>query len=391
MRSVSPAVDNAAVSTRGLPRLRTPRNAEFTSLLETFLITAIATVLFIRTQLWLTNYPQLGGGGLHIAHLLYGGIFMAIAIGVLLMFLGRSPRRPAALLGGVGFGFFIDELGKFVTADNNYFYKPAAGVIYVVFMLIFLIIRYLSTRRDLSTQERAANAVYLAIDATHGRLHERERLRAVTLLDEADQRDPIVAPMRTLLGELRALPTPPPRFYERWGERLQAWYLRISQWPGLRRAITAVIVLWVLNGVLTVIGLVLQVGARYGKLPRGLRVDDFNDLSFLNIAITAGTAISIAFMLAGLVRLRRDRLGAYRRIERGLLISILVTHVFVFVRSQFGAVFGLGIDIALLIALRSMIHAEEGRPDTAPGLIDRPASDSPASTPPLAAPGTPPP
>ena len=47
-----------------LPRLRTPRNAEFTSLLETFLIAAIATVLIIRTQLWLTHYPQLGGGGL---------------------------------------------------------------------------------------------------------------------------------------------------------------------------------------------------------------------------------------------------------------------------------------------------------------------------------------
>ena len=316
---------------------------------------------------------------------------MAIAIGTLLMFLGRSPRRPAALLGGVGFGFFIDELGKFVTEDNNYFYKPAAGVIYVVFMLIFLIIRFLSTRRALSTQERAANAVYLAIDATHGRLHERERVRAVALLDGVDSRDPIVAPMRTLLGELQALPTPPPRFYERWGERLLAWYLRISQWPGLRRAITALFVLWVVNGVLTIVGVVLQVGVRYGKLPRGLQVDDYDDLSFLNIAITAGTAISICFMLAGLVRLRRDRLGAYRRFERGLLVSILITHVFVFVRSQFGAVFGLGIDILLLLLVRSMIHAEEGRPDTMPTLIDRPAPDSPASTPPPVAPGTPPP
>ena len=192
-------------------------------------------------------------------------------------------------------------------------------MIYLVFMLIFLIIRFLSTRRALSTQERVANAVYLAIDATHGRLHERERVRAVALLDGVDSRDPIVAPMRTLLGELQALPTPPPRFYERWGERLLAWYLRISQWPGLRRAITALFVLWVVNGVLTIVGVVLQVGVRYGKLPRGLRVDDYDDLSFLNIAITAGTAISICFMLAGLVRLRRDRLGAYRRFERGLL------------------------------------------------------------------------
>ena len=45
-------------------RPRAPRNAELGSLLETFLIAAVATVLVIRTQLWLTHYPQLGGGGL---------------------------------------------------------------------------------------------------------------------------------------------------------------------------------------------------------------------------------------------------------------------------------------------------------------------------------------
>src|SRR5215204_5622282 len=93
---------------------------EFGALHETLLITGVATILVIRTQLWLTNYPQLGGGGLHIAHLLYGGVFMVLAIGLLVTFLGRSPRFPAAVVGGVGFGFFIDELGKFITSDNNY-------------------------------------------------------------------------------------------------------------------------------------------------------------------------------------------------------------------------------------------------------------------------------
>jgi hypothetical protein len=73
---------------------RSPRNADFGWLLEAFLIAAISTILVIRTQLWLTNYPQLGGGGLHIAHLLYGGIFMVIAIGLLLTLLGRGPRLP---------------------------------------------------------------------------------------------------------------------------------------------------------------------------------------------------------------------------------------------------------------------------------------------------------
>src|SRR5918996_3761281 len=129
-----------------LPR-RAPRNADFGELQETFLVCAVATILVIRTQLWLTNYPQLGGGGLHIAHLLYGGIFMVLAIGLLVTYLGRLPRRPAAVIGGVGFGFFIDELGKFITSDNNYFFKPAAGVIYVVFIVLYLTTRWMQNRR----------------------------------------------------------------------------------------------------------------------------------------------------------------------------------------------------------------------------------------------------
>ena len=96
-----------------MPTAHRPRFArsvaiEFGSLHETLLISSIATILVIRTQLWLTNYPQLGGGGLHIAHLLWGGLFMLLAIGLLLTFLGRHVRRAAAIIGGIGFGFFVD-------------------------------------------------------------------------------------------------------------------------------------------------------------------------------------------------------------------------------------------------------------------------------------------
>jgi uncharacterized membrane protein YczE len=144
---------------RALDLRRSPRNADFGELQEMFLIAAVGTILVIRTQLWLTNYPQLGGGGLHIAHLLYGGIFMVLAIGLLVTFLGRSPRFPAAIVGGVGFGFFIDELGKFITSDNNYFFQPAAALIYLIFIGLFLVSRALQRRRGLSPREKLSNAI----------------------------------------------------------------------------------------------------------------------------------------------------------------------------------------------------------------------------------------
>ena len=135
--------------------MRRARNADFGSLQETFLVCAVSTILIIRTDLWLTNYPQIGGHGLHIAHLLWGGLFMLVAIGTLVTFLGRSSRRTAAVVGGVGFGFFIDELGKFVTSDNNYFFKPAAAMIYVIFIVLFLVNRAMRRRRGLSETARS--------------------------------------------------------------------------------------------------------------------------------------------------------------------------------------------------------------------------------------------
>src|SRR5919201_1284404 len=71
---------------------RVPGNADFADLLETVLVAAVATILVIRTQLWLTHYPQLGGHGLHIAHLLYGGFLMLLAIGIDLV--AGAARRP---------------------------------------------------------------------------------------------------------------------------------------------------------------------------------------------------------------------------------------------------------------------------------------------------------
>ena len=74
------------------PLRRASRNADLGLLHETFFICAITTILCIRTQLWLTNYPQLGGHGLHIAHLLYGGALMVTALAFLLTLLGRRVR-----------------------------------------------------------------------------------------------------------------------------------------------------------------------------------------------------------------------------------------------------------------------------------------------------------
>jgi hypothetical protein len=332
---------------------RTPRNADFGDLQEVFLVSGIATILVIRTQLWATNYPQLGGGGLHIAHLLYGGIFMVLAIGLLLTFLGRPARVPAAVIGGIGFGFFIDELGKFVTADNNYFFQPAAALIYLIFVGLFLLSRSLQRRRGLTPGEQLSNAIDFIGEAARRDLDPHEKQRALEFLEGADQRDPLVGPIRRLLEELDTIPRPKSPRLTRWAEAGHDRYRRTVESSWFRPAIGWIFAIWAVLTVLGTLELVLSIGWNAGGARSGFQSDSLQHLSFINIASFGSTATSAVFVAIGLNRLREgQRLVAYRMFDHALLVAILLTQVFAFVESQFGAVFGLGIDVLLLTTLR---------------------------------------
>src|SRR5688572_33482987 len=107
--------------------------------LEALLVAAVAALLAIRGYLAATGFPRVGGGGLHIAHMLWGGLLMLVAIVLLLSFLGKRTKWAAAIVGGIGFGTFIDELGKFITDDNDYFFRPTVGLLYIIFVVLFLV------------------------------------------------------------------------------------------------------------------------------------------------------------------------------------------------------------------------------------------------------------
>lgn len=175
---------------------------------DAFLVSAVVMILLIRLQLWATNYPQLGGGKLHIAHLLWGGLFMLIAVGLLVSFVGRGARLPAQILGGIGFGFFIDELGKFITSDNDYFFQPAAAIIYLIFIALYLLTRWMQRNRGLSQREYLVNAVDSITEAARGDLNERDKQRILELLSRANPDDPLTRPLRDLVASLDAVPAP---------------------------------------------------------------------------------------------------------------------------------------------------------------------------------------
>lgn len=73
-----------------------------------FSVSVIAT----RSFLGLTGYPQIASGDFHIAHVLWGGLLLYVASLLGLIWRGRRIHWFSSLLTGLGFGLFIDEIGK---------------------------------------------------------------------------------------------------------------------------------------------------------------------------------------------------------------------------------------------------------------------------------------
>lgn len=124
------------------------------------LVSFAGSVMVTRLFLFLTGYPQVGGGELHIAHVLWGGLLLFIAALVPLVLANRWAFTISAILSGVGVGLFIDEVGKFITRSNDYFYPPAAPIIYAFFLITVLV--YLRMNRPLANNPR--DAFYRVLD-----------------------------------------------------------------------------------------------------------------------------------------------------------------------------------------------------------------------------------
>ena len=340
------------------------RNVRSAEHLTTFVVSGIATVLITRLILSLSGYPQIGGKGLHIAHVLPGGLLMLIAISLLLGYVGPVVRPAAALVGGVGFGLFIDEVGKFVTSDNDYFYQPTAAIVYVVFVLIVLASRFLTTRRPIDPRERLANVVDHAVEGVAGGLSRRRRADASQQLRQ-------VGPEVTGRPETRELVAACP------SDEVELAAPVDAAWKAMQRGFDRLATHPLAPRVAVAVLVVQAIGAPV--IAASIRFDDglFTDIPVLGVA--AGSLLSASFTVRGAWQLRRkNRARAVRLFELAVLVSLLMTQVFQFAGTQFAAVGGMLLDLVLLGLLkaeRDRMRREqiEDRRDKALGLLPDPA------------------
>lgn len=333
-----------------------PRDPAATSHLAGFLVSTVATVLLTRAFLAAAGYPQIGGGGLHVAHVLWGGLLMALAFVLLLSFAGPAVRPAGAVVGGVGFGLFVDEIGKFVTSDNDYFYEPTAALIYAVVVGFVLLAEALHGRWAHHPVEHLAGAADHAVAGLAGGLTARTRAQAHEAVDRAERDGPVrgAPEVRALLDAIDAdeaeLPNPV--------DAVGGAVVRT-----MRRLVAARWVPWVTVGVLVL--------ASVGGVVRGVVAwrggADVPGWIVVGLLLSAVAATGVAAF--GLWLVPRDRPRAYRMFRRAVLVSLLVTQVFVFRLEEWAATAGLLVDLLVLglvtAELSQMSAAERERSERA--------------------------
>ncbi len=330
------------------------RNIRARDQLELFLLAAVTSLLGVRFYLHITGYPQIGSGGLHIAHMLWGGLLMLASIVIALSFLGARALRVAALLGGVGFGVFIDELGKFITHNNDYFYQPAIGLIYAVFIIIYLSFNFLTRRQRLSSREYQLNALAELEEAIVQDMDETEKARVQSLLAQADHTDSFTGQLEQLLKRVRTVPVSRPSVLSRFVQSVNKKYQDFWQ----HRSSNALVRnLFLLQAFLFVGGVV---GTIY------LNIDGAFDLftikstaPWLIVGQLASLAVAVVFAVRGAALLPKSRLRGYEEFRRATLVNILLVQFFIFSRIEFAALPGFVFNLGLLGLIGYAVRQEQ--------------------------------
>ncbi len=318
---------------------------------ENFLIATVVTILGVRFFLKISGYPQIGGSGLHIAHMLWGGLFLLICLLLTFLFMDRRIKAFCAVLGGVGFGLFIDELGKFITSDNNYFFRPTVALIYIFFVLLFLLMHILKNHMQISKEEYISNALDIFRNSLVHGISDIEKVLALQYLSKAGN------PFE--FSSLYAFTK------EKETDRHEAFAIMTK----LRNTVTnfvnnlvcrrpfqiLVIVLIEIQAIFSFFLLLFVILYYSGILSRIIEHGIILELDFATSAVIISSFLAGILAIGGALEFHRSRKKAFTYVKYSLFISIFIVQFFIFWINQFGALVGLVFDVLALQAVNVIL------------------------------------
>ncbi|NPV77049.1 MAG: hypothetical protein HPY59_11825 [Anaerolineae bacterium] len=328
------------------------------------LLSFAASVSLTRLFLELTGYPQLGSKELHIAHVLWGGLFLFVAALLPVILANRWVYMANSLLAGIGIGLFIDEVGKFITQTNDYFYPAAAPIIYVFFLLTFLV--YIFVRRPHPTDTRTE--LYYILEELEEvldhDLSDEERDRILKRLETVSQNntDPVFTNLALNLSDFfrsKRLYLKPikPDALTRFLQRLEAFEKRILTQNRFRGALVGGLLAFGLRAISYPVSILSSLQHTHelamilDRLVSQRLVRGSISLSLFNARLGLESSIGLILMIAAvLLALGFDRRALFISYF-GLLVALTVVNPLLFYFEQFSMIITAAIQFVLLLAV----------------------------------------
>lgn len=317
------------------------RNFEAGELLEKFLVSAVSSILIIRVFLALTDYPMIGGENFHISHMLFGGLLMTLALFSLLIFLNSKIKSLGAILGGVGFGTFIDELGKFITLDNDYFFKPTIALIYVIFILIYFLYRIFNYPTKVSKKEYAVNAFELLREVVLNDFELHEKNKALEFLNKSDKKDPITKSFFNIVNNSKYIIKDKNIIFQI-RDKITYYY---SKFIKLKLFVVFIVCFFSFISAFQIFSAISNIMKAQSFFTYGLLISSFSSLFLV--------------FLANYFLVKKKRLFSYKLLKFSVLISIFLTQFFLFFQEQLSAFAQMLMSLVALSVIHNLILQEQ--------------------------------
>nr|MBP9817445.1 hypothetical protein [Candidatus Shapirobacteria bacterium] len=255
---------------------------------------------------------------------------------------GQRILKNMAVLFGVGFGLFIDEIGKYLTRDNYYWFRPAFIFIYVSFVLIFLFYKYLDRQTKKTDKEVFYSILRNLEEVGENDLEVSEKremlikLTELKLTGNKNERTSAMA-MERMIKEIRAKSDR--KVNNRW-QMAKGWLQ-----PMVGKVVSKKLVqisLWLYAIYYSV--------TRIVDMYLWLTMENKN-FDMMALKIIFETVVAILFLLGARWWWSQKRLRALRLFRYGLYVNILLVSVFKFYFEQIGAIY----DVVLAMLVMELL------------------------------------
>lgn len=341
-------------------KLRLTKRDSASELLLIVMTWAIISLLSTRLFLSIYDYPQLGNGDWHVAHVLWGGLLMFLGMILVFGFHGERVKRSAAGIFGIGLGWFIDEIGKFLSANNDYFFQPAIVFMYAFFVVFFIIYRYVERHQPKDPKSLLYSSLNRIEEIIEGDFERREKRQIVGNLNNVLRISTDKKTRYFAAGLLQVVKT-----IEEIDDREESWRKRF--WGRLRKygynklfkrkivlkALLALAFVYILGSIID--SFLLITDFRHSWLVEffysGSGVSSETDMLFFSLKTISDIIASLLFGLAIWWTKKGKKMRGVNFFQYGLLVNIFLSSVFRFYFEQFRGLIGLTLSVGVYYGL----------------------------------------